>query len=134
MAQRDRWAWSFTQSSSNNVHYEVKIDFHFFVLLILYIILITCCVRCVYCLQMTIVSPASLQTKQEAMLPHSVTLLATSNGKQVAVEVRLLHCLLTPCINVVIVHSMIRSFFISPFYLFFLIYIYFITGHELSNV
>lgn len=36
--------------------------------------------------QMTIVSPASLQTKQEAMLPHSVTLLATSNGKQVAVE------------------------------------------------
>lgn len=36
--------------------------------------------------QMTIVSPASLQTKQEEMLPHSVTLLATSNGKQVAVE------------------------------------------------
>ncbi|MCI4383116.1 hypothetical protein PGIGA_G00022710 [Pangasianodon gigas] len=36
--------------------------------------------------QMTIVSPASLQTKQEAVLPHPVTLLATSNGKQVAVE------------------------------------------------
>ncbi|XP_036443158.1 zinc finger protein 143a [Colossoma macropomum] len=38
--------------------------------------------------QMTIISPdlASLQTKQEGLVPHPVTLLATSNGTQIAVE------------------------------------------------
>ncbi|XP_060796806.1 zinc finger protein 143a isoform X2 [Neoarius graeffei] len=36
--------------------------------------------------QMTVISPASLQSTQEAGLPHPVTLLTTSNGKQVAVE------------------------------------------------
>ncbi|KAI4875937.1 hypothetical protein NFI96_034521 [Prochilodus magdalenae] len=49
--------------------------------------------------QMTIMSPdlASLQGKQEGLVPHPVTLLATSNGTQIAVEVGLLfvstaHC------------------------------------------